>query len=654
MGKKTVSDVNVRGRRVLVRVDYNVPFDKATGEITNDERMRATIPTLEYLISEGAKIILISHMGRPKGQKVDSLRLTNVAKHLSELINKPVLKLDDTIGEQVEDAIAHMANGDIILLENVRFYPQEEANDIEFAKTLASYADLFVTDAFGTAHRAHCSTEGVGHYLPTVSGLLVKKEISALGGAVLRPERPFVSIIGGAKISDKIGVIRNMMSKADAVIIGGGMANTFLAAQGYLMRASLVELTKIEEAKEILKEARENNVKLLLPQDFVVAKGLDFPDTARECNIDSLEEGDMALDIGSKTREEYIKAIKDAKTIVWNGPMGVFEIDAFAGGTNAIAHAVADNKGHTVIGGGDSIAAVFKAGVADKISHISTGGGASLKFMEGKILPGLAIIAEREEKSGEKKPFILANWKMNKTNKEVIQFAAELLDFDYSDNVLAGICAPFTGLSSLYRILGDSKIKLGVQNFYPEDSGAYTGEISLGMVKEYGVSYALVGHSERRQIMGETDALILKKYQYAAKNGFKPVLCIGESAEVRQNREAFNYCEAQLNAVFGQIEKKDLPSEILIAYEPIWAIGTGMSASGDDAEEMLAFIRSYLVRLYGDEVAQKAYLLYGGSVKPDVLPGFLAKNNIDGVLVGGASLEVESFKQLIWGGSKSE
>lgn len=654
MGKKTVSDVSVLGKRVLVRVDYNVPFDKATGQITNDERMRATLPTLEYLIGEGAKVILVSHMGRPKGQRVENLRLDNVAQHLSELLKKPVKKMDDTIGEEVERTIKEMNNGDVILLENVRFYPQEEANDIQFAKTLASYADLFVTDAFGTAHRAHCSTEGVGHYLPTVAGLLIKKEISSLGNAVLRPERPFVSIIGGAKISDKIGVIKNMLSKADALIIGGGMANTFLAAQGYLMRASLVELTKIEEAKEILKEAKEKNVTLLLPEDFVVAKGLDMPQTARVCDIDALEEGDMALDIGPKTREVYKKTIDLAKTIVWNGPMGVFEVDAFAEGTNAIAHAVANSRGQTVIGGGDSIAAVYKAGVADKISHISTGGGASLKFMEGKILPGLAIIAEREESYGKKKPLIIGNWKMYKTSKEAVLFASELLNFPISDKVIAGICAPFSSLPSLYRVLADTKVKLGAQNFYPQSEGAFTGEVSLEMLQEFEISYALVGHSERRMILGETDEMVSEKYTYASQTNVIPVLCVGESLEVRQNREAFIHCENQLNAVFANLNKEALPNEVIIAYEPIWAIGTGVSATADDAEEMLAFIRSYLVRLYGDEVAQKAFLLYGGSVKPETIEGYLEKNNIDGVLVGGASLSSESYQKLLLGGAKSE
>lgn len=397
MGKKTIEDVNVRGKRVLVRVDFNVPRNKETGEITDDARMRAALPTLQYLIDNGAKVIVMSHLGRPKGKVVEELRLTEVGKHLAELLGKPVKKLDDCIGPDVEAAVANMKDGDVVLLENVRFYPQEEKNDVHFAKELAKLGDIYVNDAFGTAHRAHGSTAGVGVFLPSVTGYLMKKELTALGNALMRPVKPFVAIIGGAKISDKIGVVSYLIGKADTIIIGGGMANTFLAAQGYDMKASLVEPESIRVAKETLEQAKNAGTDLLLPVDVTIAAAFDAPETAKAADIDAIDDGWMALDIGPKTIENYVAKIKDAKTIIWNGPMGVFEQDAFAVGTNALAKAVAESEAYSVVGGGDSVAAVKKSGMADKINHISTGGGASLEFMEGRVLPGLAIIEERED-----------------------------------------------------------------------------------------------------------------------------------------------------------------------------------------------------------------------------------------------------------------
>ena len=397
MGKKTIEDVNVRGKRVLVRVDFNVPRNKETGEITDDARMRAALPTLQYLIDHGAKVIVMSHLGRPKGKVVEELRLTEVGKHLSELLGKPVRKMDDCIGPDVEAAVAEMKDGDVILLENVRFYPQEEKNDVHFSKELAKLGDIYVNDAFGTAHRAHGSTAGVGVFLPSVTGYLMKKELTALGNALMRPVKPFVAIIGGAKISDKIGVVSYLIGRADTIIIGGGMANTFLAAQGYNMKASLVEPESIEVAKETLEQAKNAGTELLLPVDVTIAAAFDAPETAKAADIDAIDDGWMALDIGPKTIEKYVAKVADAKTVIWNGPMGVFEQDVFAVGTNALAKAVAESDAYSVVGGGDSVAAVKKSGMADKINHISTGGGASLEFMEGRVLPGLAIIEERED-----------------------------------------------------------------------------------------------------------------------------------------------------------------------------------------------------------------------------------------------------------------
>lgn len=396
MGKKTVEDCDVRGKRVLLRVDFNVPLDKESGAITNDERIRAALPTIRYLLDKDARLIIMSHLGRPKGQVVEGLRLNPVAARLSELLGQPVAKVDDCIGPVAEAAVAALQPGEALLLENVRFHPEEEKNNHEFIKQLAALGDIFVNDAFGTAHRAHASTEGIGHFLPAVAGFLMKKEISALARAGKRPVRPYVAIIGGAKISDKILVIEELMKTADQLIIGGGMANTFLAAQGYDMQASLVEADKIETAKALLAKQAESGKTFLLPQDVVVGKSLE--DAQGEVKaVDALAPGDMALDIGPATRAAYVAALADAKTIFWNGPMGVFEKDAFAAGTNALAQGVADSSAYTIIGGGDSVAAVEKAGLGDKIDHISTGGGASLVFLEGRMLPGLAVLEERED-----------------------------------------------------------------------------------------------------------------------------------------------------------------------------------------------------------------------------------------------------------------
>lgn len=396
MGKKTVEDCDVRGKRVLLRVDFNVPLDKESGAITNDERIRAALPTIRYLLDKDARLIIMSHLGRPKGQVVDSLRLDPVAARLSELLGQSVAKVDDCIGPVAEAAVAALQPGEALLLENVRFHPEEEKNNHEFIKQLAALGDIFVNDAFGTAHRAHASTEGIGHFLPAVAGFLMKKEISALARAGKRPVRPYVAIIGGAKISDKILVIEELMKIADKLIIGGGMANTFLAAQGYDMQASLVEADKIETAKALLAKQAESGKTFLLPQDVVVGKSLE--DAQGEVKtVDALAPGDMALDIGPATRAAYVAALADAKTIFWNGPMGVFEKAAFAAGTNALAQGVADSSAYTIIGGGDSVAAVEKAGLGDQINHISTGGGASLVFLEGRMLPGLAVLEERED-----------------------------------------------------------------------------------------------------------------------------------------------------------------------------------------------------------------------------------------------------------------
>lgn len=396
MNKKTVKDIDVNGKKVLVRCDFNVPIDSETGKITDNRRIRAALPTIQYLLDHNAKVILCSHLGRPKGEFNLKYSLKPVAEELSKLLNKDVKLAKDVIGESAKELTANMKEGDIVLLENVRFHKEEEQNDPEYSKALASMAEIYVNDAFGTAHRAHSSTTGVADYLPAVSGFLIEKELEFLGGALENPAHPFVAILGGAKVSDKIGVIENLLDKVDTLIIGGGMAYTFYKAQGHHIGTSICEEDKLDLAKSILEKAQEKGVKLLLPVDNHVSSEYSNNGEEKMVNSTEIPDGFMGLDIGPKTIEKFEEAVKDAKTVVWNGPLGVCEFDKFATGTKAVATMLSKIDAITIIGGGDSAAAIEKLGLADKMTHISTGGGASLEFLEGKTLPGIACLQDKE------------------------------------------------------------------------------------------------------------------------------------------------------------------------------------------------------------------------------------------------------------------
>ncbi len=395
MNKKTIRDIDVAGKRVLVRVDFNVPLKN--GEITDETRIQAALPTIQYLLGQNAKVVLCSHLGRPKGEFKPEFSLAPVARRLQGLLPNKVTFATDVVGKSADEAVANMKNGEVVLLENLRFHKEETKNDPEFAKKLASYGDIYVDDAFGAVHRAHASTAAVADYLPAVAGFLIEKELQFLGNAVENPVRPFVAILGGAKIADKIGVIENLFNKVDSLIIGGGMANTFLAAEGIDMKNSLVDQDSIETAKELLKKANTLGVKILLPSDVVAADKFDNDAKTVMVPVENIPDGYMALDIGASTRMIFAEEIGKAKTIIWNGPMGVAEMSSFAGGTKAVAEAMANVKdATTIIGGGDSAAAVKSLGYGDKMSHISTGGGASLEFLEGKVLPGIAALDDKE------------------------------------------------------------------------------------------------------------------------------------------------------------------------------------------------------------------------------------------------------------------
>ncbi|WP_196605283.1 phosphoglycerate kinase [Pectinatus haikarae] len=393
MNKKTIRDIDVNGKKVFIRVDFNVPMDE-NQNITNDKRIRATLPTLNYLLEKNAALILACHVGRPKGQRVPELSVKPIVKRLSELLGKEVKYAEDCVGKPAEEAAASLKPGEVLLLENLRYHNEETKNDPKFAKQLASLADVAVDDAFGVSHRAHASNVGIAQYVEVVSGFLVEKEIKFIGQALAAPKKPFVAIIGGAKVSDKIGVISNMIEKVDTIIIGGGMAYTFLASQGYNIGKSICEEDKIDLAKNLLAKAASKGVKVLLPADVVIADKFAADAATKIVPVDKIDPEWMGLDCGPESCKMNAAVLKDAKTVVWNGPMGVFEFDAFAKGTEAVAKAVAESGAVSIVGGGDSIAALKKTGLSDKISHISTGGGATLEFLEGKPMPGIEAIAD--------------------------------------------------------------------------------------------------------------------------------------------------------------------------------------------------------------------------------------------------------------------
>jgi len=641
MNKKTIEDVQVKGKRVLVRCDFNVPLDE-NKNITDDNRIVGALPTIKYLINQGAKVILCSHLGRPKGEFNPKYSLKPVAKRLSELLGKEVVMAEDVIGESAKSAVAAMKDGDVVLLENVRFHKEEEKNDPEFAKQLASLADIFVNDAFGTAHRAHASTAGVADYLPAVAGYLIQKEIEVMGKALANPERPFVAILGGAKVSDKIGVIENLLDKVDALIIGGGMAYTFLKAKGYKIGNSICEDDKLDLARSLMEKAEAKGVDLLLPVGSIVAK--EFKPDAESMYVpsDAMPDGWSGMDIGNITVERFAKVIKKAKTIIWNGPMGVFEFPKFAEGTKAIAEVVANTDAVTIIGGGDSAAAIEQLGYADKMTHISTGGGASLEFLEGKVLPGIATLDDKNPR----KKIIAGNWKMNKTPAEAVALVKELIPLVKDADAEVVVCPPFVCIPAVKEAIEGTNIQLGAQNMYFEENGAFTGEVAPNMLAELGVKYVIIGHSERRQYFAETDETVNKKVLMAFKHNLIPIVCVGETLEQREKGITNDLVRMQTRIALNGLTPEQA-KQVVIAYEPIWAIGTGKTATAEQAEEVNVVIRAVIEEMFGEEVAVHTRIQYGGSVNPDNAKELMSMSNIDGALVGGASLKADGFAKIV-------
>jgi len=637
--KKTVEDIAVKGKKVLVRCDFNVPLDGET--ITDETRIKGALPTIKYLMAQGAKVILCSHLGRPKGEFNMKFSLAPVAKRLSTLLGKDVAIAADVIGESAKSLAASLKDGDVMLLENVRFHKEEEKNDAGFAKELASMADIFVNDAFGTAHRAHASTAGVADYIPAVCGYLIKKEIEFMGGALENPARPFVAILGGAKVSDKIGVIENLIDKVDALIIGGGMAYTFLKAKGYKIGDSICEDDKLDLAKDLMKKAKAKGVTLMLPIGSIVADSFSNDANRMYVPSDAMPDHWMGMDIGGITVEKFTNVIEPAKTIIWNGPMGVFEMENFANGTKAIAQAVAKANAVTIIGGGDSVAAVEQMGFADKMSHISTGGGASLEFLEGKILPGIACIMD----ANNRRTVAAGNWKMNKLPSETASFIKDLAKSTKKAEAEVICCVPYTSLAAAVEAAKGTNVKIGAQNMHFEDSGAYTGEVSADMLVDMGVEYVVIGHSERRQYFAETDITVNQKTIKALAKGLKPIVCVGESLAEREEGITVDLVRQQVKIAFMGISADDAKT-VIVAYEPIWAIGTGKTATNDQANEVCGAIRACICELYGKDVADELIVQYGGSVNAGNAKELFGMSDIDGGLVGGASLKVDDFSKI--------
>lgn len=643
--KMSIEDIDVNGKRVLVRCDFNVPIKG--GKITNDKRIVASLPTIQYLLSHGAKVILCSHLGRPKGEFNMDYSLAPVAARLSELLGQPVEMAKDIIGEDAAAKAAALKSGEVMLLENVRFHKEEEKNDLGFAEKLASLAEIYVNDAFGTAHRAHASTAGVAGYLPAVCGYLIQKEISVMGKALADPKRPFVAVLGGAKVSDKLNVINNLLDKVDTLIIGGGMAYTFLAAKGYGIGTSLFDGEKVGYCKDMMAKAEARGVKLLLPVDTVVTASfpdpIDAPVACETVDSTAIPSDMMGMDIGEKTRALFAAAVKEAGTVVWNGPMGVFENPTLAKGTMAVAEAMAESSAITIIGGGDSAAAVEQLGYADKMTHVSTGGGASLEFLEGLELPGIAALMEKKT---ARETVIAGNWKMNKTAKEAGKLLDAMLPLVAGAKCRVIVGVPFLDIATAVKKCAGTNVEVAAQNCHFKWSGAYTGEVSAPMLVEAGVKYAIVGHSERRQYFGETDETVNLRARAVVHAGLSPIVCVGETLEEREAGKTAEVLSRQTRKALEGISEYQL-NRVIIAYEPVWAIGTGKTATADQADEGCRIIRDTVAELYGEKAADLLTVQYGGSMNAKNCAELLSKPNVDGGLIGGASLKAEDFAAIV-------
>ena len=643
--KRSLTDYPLAGKRVLVRVDFNVPLEG--GRVVDDTRIRAALPTIAYLLDQGCSVVLAAHLGRPKGQIVDDLRMAPVAVRLAELLGRPVKTAADCVGPAVEKAAAALAPGDVLLLENLRFHAEETANDGVFAKRLAGLAEVYVNDAFGSAHRAHASTEGVTHYLPSVAGLLMIRELEILGRLLRDPARPFVVVLGGLKVSDKIGVIEKMLGTADAILVGGAMANAFLAAKGYGIGLSKGDGDQVAVAAEVLAAAGKTRCELVLPRDVVVAREALAGAPASVVPAEAIAADEMALDIGPETAAEFVRHVRTAGTIYWNGPLGLFELDHFSAGTKTVGEAIATSASVTVAGGGDTVAAARRFGLEARMTHVSTGGGASMEFLEGRALPGVEALMDRGSTAAAgRRPLIAGNWKMYKTRPQTSEFFAGFAPAVagvHDRDIL--ICPPAIDLETALAATAGAAIVIGAQTMHFAAEGAFTGEIAPQMLRELGVPYVILGHSERRQYYAENDADLARKVRAALDTGLRPVLCCGETLEDREAGRTADKVGGQLDAGLGEVGVAEL-ALVAIAYEPIWAIGTGVTATPEMAQETVSFVRRRVRERFGD-AADGVRILYGGSVKAGNIDVLMSQPDIDGVLVGGASLDAQEFARIV-------
>ena len=649
--KRFIEDLgDIRGKRVLVRVDFNVPIKD--GQITDYTRIDAALPTIRRLTDEGARVILCSHLGRPKGNPDPAFTLAPVAEALADrLPGTRVVFADDpaVVSDAVKKTAQELEDGDVMLLQNTRYRKEEEKYGKEpeaekFAEELASLCDgIFVEDAFGSVHRAHCSTVGAAKLCSdAVAGYLVEKELRFLGQAVDDPKRPFAAILGGAKVSDKLKVINNLLEKVDILIIGGGMAYTFLKAQGHAIGKSLCEDDQMEYTLEMVAKAKEKGVKLLLPVDSVA--GAAFAADTETITAEEIPADYMGMDIGPKTMALYAEALKEAKTVIWNGPMGVFEFEKFQAGTKCICEVLAGlEDAVTIIGGGDSASAVGQFGFADKMTHISTGGGASLEFLEGIDLPGIAILQDDCGCCGGRRILAAGNWKMNKTPSEAVKLCQELIPLVKSEETDVLFCVPAIDIPAVVEAVKGTNIAVGAEDMSFEESGAFTGQISAAMLKDAGCSYVILGHSERREYNHETSEEINKKMIKALEHGLIPIMCCGETLAQREQGITLDWIRQQVKVGFQNIPAEQAAG-CVIAYEPIWAIGTGKTATSEQAEEVCGAIRTCICEIYGEATAAKIRILYGGSVNAGNAAELFAMPDIDGGLVGGASLKPDFGK----------
>lgn len=681
--KVTVKELDLRDKKVLIRVDFNVPIEH--GAITDDTRIVAALPTIRYVLDKGSPLILMSHLGRPKGRKDDALSLRPVADRLAEKLGSAatVKMAPDWIGQEVEGLAAALQPGEILMLENSRFHAVEEGKDgvledvakklaadgkpeaeeakqaaaeakvrlkaqqPDVARRLAAMADIYVNDAFGAAHRRHVSTAIVAQYAKeTAIGLLMESELDALNRVLTGDvERPMIAVVGGAKVSDKLAVLQSFLSHMDAILIGGGMAYTFLLAQNQDIGQSIREQGLVDTAKGILEqvgtrdERGKQRADLLLPTDHLVADRLAKDARTKVVKTDFGADW-RGVDIGPETIDLFAAKIQSAKTVVWNGPMGVFEIEPFARGTNAIAKAVAESSAYNVVGGGDSITAVNRSGYADRIDHISTGGGASLEFLAGLELPGVVVIPNK------RKFFVAGNWKMNhnaaETKAVMEELSVKLADVQSID---VAICVPYTSLAAAVEALAGTGIAVGAQNVHWLDRGAFTGEIAADMLTELGVRYVILGHSERRELFGETDLDVHLRLRAALDAGLLPIVCIGETSKQRKAGLTRAVVTSQIGGCLTELHPDQLEN-VTLAYEPVWAIGTGVTPTAEEAQCVHAHIRRQMRGMFGD-VADRVRIQYGGSVEPDNIAAFANQSDIDGALVGGASLKAATFGELL-------